>query len=882
MRFHDCFIRPMAIVRALVMLLMAVASLLAITPIYAATFVVTSLKDDNGTGELRWAIEQANGSPNSKITFHSGLSGTITLSRDLPAITGTITIQGPGASVIAIDGNNQQFRLIHIDTLGFVVKLSGLRIQNGNDQADRLGGGGIQITSGNVTIEDCMVLDNLGKNGGGINNSGTATIKNCTVSGNIAYGGENSNGDGGGINNSGTATITNCSVSGNISQDVNAAFGGSGGGISNSGTATITGCTVSENRSSGWMGGNGGGINNFGTAMITNCMVYHNSADGYGGGMANVGGDATLTNVVLSYNGTPNSGGGMYNGGRDNTGGTTAGLSTLTNCTLAANGANGSGGGIFNNNSATATFKNCILYGDLAQSGAEIAGDGTLSTEYCDIQGGYAGSHNINAAPLFVNSPTDLHITYNSPCRGKGTIQGAPTTTIDGLTRSNPPSIGAYEVEPKTILKSSLNPSVVDQNVTFTATVTPATTTGTVTFTIGNTPVTIALSNGSVNYTTSSLSDGLHTVTATYNGNAVFAPSNSLPLTQRVIGPPIVSGISPNAGPLTGNTSVTITGTGFVSGAKVKFGNVTAPFARVVSTTSIVCTSPPGSGTVDVTVITLGGTSSNSSADNFTYNPVPAVSGISPNAGPLTGNTSVTITGTGFVSGATVRFGTVPATNINVVSETAITCTTPAGSNTVDVTVTTPGGRSPISAADKFTYVRVPSVTRVSPNTGLPAGGTTVTITGIGFVSGATVRFGTVPATNINVVSATAITCTTPAGSGTVDVTVTTPGGTSPTSTVDKFTYSVPILSTFTLNPTIIAPGGSTVATVTLTGPAPTGGATVTITTGSGPFGYGLTIPAGASSATVTLNAASNAIPGTYTFTATYGGKSLTATLTIK
>jgi hypothetical protein len=72
---------------------------------------------------------------------------------------------------------------------------------------------------------------------------------------------------------------------------------------------------------------------------------------------------------------------------------------------------------------------------------------------------------------------------------------------------------------------------------------------------------------------------------------------------------------------------------------------------------------------------------------------VPTVTAASPATGPIAGGTSVTITGTGFVSGATVNFGTTPAAGVTVNSATSITATSPAGSaGVVDVTVTTPGG----------------------------------------------------------------------------------------------------------------------------------------------------------------------------------------------
>ena len=77
-----------------------------------------------------------------------------------------------------------------------------------------------------------------------------------------------------------------------------------------------------------------------------------------------------------------------------------------------------------------------------------------------------------------------------------------------------------------------------------------------------------------------------------------------------------------------------------------------------------------------------------------------------------------------------------------------------------------------------FTYVVVPTISNVSPNSGPAAGGTTVTITGTNFAAGATVTLGTTAATNVVIVSGTQITATTPAhAAGAVTVTVTNPGG---------------------------------------------------------------------------------------------------------
>ncbi len=94
---------------------------------------------------------------------------------------------------------------------------------------------------------------------------------------------------------------------------------------------------------------------------------------------------------------------------------------------------------------------------------------------------------------------------------------------------------------------------------------------------------------------------------------------------------------------------------------------------------------------------------------------VPTVTAIAPSSGPATGGTSVTITGTGFMPGSTVQFGTLPAAQVTVNSTTSITAVAPAGlAGMVHVTVITPDGASAISSADGFTYVATPAAAPTS------------------------------------------------------------------------------------------------------------------------------------------------------------------------
>ena len=90
----------------------------------------------------------------------------------------------------------------------------------------------------------------------------------------------------------------------------------------------------------------------------------------------------------------------------------------------------------------------------------------------------------------------------------------------------------------------------------------------------------------------------------------------------------------------------------------------------------------------------------------------PTVTGVSPSSGATAGGAVVTITGTGFTGSSAVMFGSSAASSFTVVSATTLTAVSPAGSGTVDVTVTTGGGTSAVSPADHFTYVPPPTATQ--------------------------------------------------------------------------------------------------------------------------------------------------------------------------
>jgi hypothetical protein len=184
---------------------------------------------------------------------------------------------------------------------------------------------------------------------------------------------------------------------------------------------------------------------------------------------------------------------------------------------------------------------------------------------------------------------------------------------------------------------------------------------------------------------------------------------------------PTVTSVIPNKGPSSGGTNITINGTGFQSPATVVIGQGNGTTGAIAATnveviapdTEIRATAGGGAraGTFSVFVTTQGVTTAASNAAHFSY--TPTVTSVSPNTGPTSGGTTITIMGSGFQSPATVVIGqrngstgAIAATNVDVISKSEITATTGGGATagTFSVFVTTQGVTSPGSFGAHFTY----------------------------------------------------------------------------------------------------------------------------------------------------------------------------------
>lgn len=158
---------------------------------------------------------------------------------------------------------------------------------------------------------------------------------------------------------------------------------------------------------------------------------------------------------------------------------------------------------------------------------------------------------------------------------------------------------------------------------------------------------------------------------------------------------------------------------------------------------------------------------------------------VTPNGGPLTSGTSVTLGGVNLSGTTQVTFDGAAAA-ITSTTSTSVTVTAPAhAAGSVAVALTAPSGRDSLAAA--FTYHAPPTLTSLSPSTGTTSGGTSVTLTGTNLSGTTAVTFDGVAAT-VGSATATSVTVTTPAhAAGAVDVVATTPGGTA--TLASSFTY---------------------------------------------------------------------------------------------
>ncbi|MFC1712830.1 IPT/TIG domain-containing protein [Candidatus Poribacteria bacterium] len=219
--------------------------------------------------------------------------------------------------------------------------------------------------------------------------------------------------------------------------------------------------------------------------------------------------------------------------------------------------------------------------------------------------------------------------------------------------------------------------------------------------------------------------------------------------------PPRISSVEPDAGSLEGGTKITITGTRFLVGADVLVGGAEASLERVFTSSTemfITAITPlSDAGVKDVVVINPDG-QKDTLRNAFTYNTAPVITSVTPNNGRLAGGTEITIRGNGFLPDAKVFFniGTAASKAVSsseVVSQTTITAVMPADSSgPKNVIVRNTDGQRAV-LQNGFTYNPLPTVASITPNYGSSAGGAKIIVEGTGFMQGANVVIGELPAT---------------------------------------------------------------------------------------------------------------------------------------
>ena len=234
----------------------------------------------------------------------------------------------------------------------------------------------------------------------------------------------------------------------------------------------VDGFTVTGGYADG--GGNevsGGGMYILGNGfLVANCIFKMNYAKDFGGGIYGTGSNIRIINSSI-INNTAASGGGIYVNASF-----FYGKPQIINSSFYGNNAS-TGGGMYSNNSSPGVI-NSIFWGN----GTEIENSGSNIPDvtYSIVEGGYSGTGNINADPLFVNAAAgDLHLLPGSPAIDAGTVTSAPTTDYDGESRpqGNGYDIGFDEwvanLPPNcTALTDPLNDSTnvdVDTNLTWAA-----------------------------------------------------------------------------------------------------------------------------------------------------------------------------------------------------------------------------------------------------------------------------------------------------------------------------------------------------------------------------------------------------------------------------
>jgi hypothetical protein len=272
----------------------------------------------------------------------------------------------------------------------------------------------------------------------------------------------------------------------------------------------------------------------------------------------------------------------------------------------------------------------------------------------------------------------------------------------------------------------------------------------------------------------------------------VFGTNGSYTTTSNFYVPPAITGFSPTTG--RSGTNVVLMGTNFLGTTAVFFGATSTTNFSVLSNNAVRVAVPNGAQTGKLTL--MAPAQSFQTTSNFVIQPT--IFGFSPGFGPV--GTSVTITGANFNVGTpSVKFGGVPAATPSGITFSQLVAVVPSGATSGPVTLTTTDGN--FTTAGLF-YLPA-NITTITPTNSAP--GTTVKITGMNFTNASAVTFNGTGASFV-VTNNTTIGAIVPAGFSTGPISVTTPAGTTNSSSLF---YAPPIITSF--SPTHGLPGTNVV-----------------------------------------------------------------------
>ncbi|WP_170113227.1 Calx-beta domain-containing protein [Ahniella affigens] len=430
----------------------------------AATFTVTNT-NDSGAGSLRQAVLDAEGAAGADtVEFAANVTGTITLTSGQIAITDAVTINGPGAAVLSVSGNNASRVFYLYNSTPVAVEINDLRITGGGGVTF---GGGIINFGQDLTLDGVVIEGNSATAGGGgiaatdiVGGQMDMVIRNSQITGNT------SGRDGGGIyfyTSGPTLTIENSVISGNTAVD-------GGGGIylyHQTGTFDLTDSTMATNAATNFGGGiylyqiDGSGLN------ISRSTLNGNSGS-YGGAVMSMFTDTSqiVSNSTVSGNQATAAGGGLF---AYYTGAATV---TLENATIAGNSA-AVGGGVAVYSSASVTATDSIIADNTAATDADISGNFALTRTLVEVPGAATivdnGGNILNQDPVLGPLADNGGPTFTQVPAFGSPVVDAGNTALAVDQRGNPrPSgaaddIGAVELQASIISLSTAAQSVAEE-----------------------------------------------------------------------------------------------------------------------------------------------------------------------------------------------------------------------------------------------------------------------------------------------------------------------------------------------------------------------------------------------------------------------------------